>query len=40
MGVIRSNRFERQNSLIPRARLLTESVTVIGTGGIGRQVAL
>jgi phosphoglycerate dehydrogenase-like enzyme len=40
MGVIRSNRFERQDGWIPRTRLLKESVTVIGTGGIGRQVAL
>jgi hypothetical protein len=40
MGVNRSNRFERQDGWIPRARFLQESVTVIGTGGIGRQVAL
>ncbi len=40
MEVIRSDRFGKQNSRIPRARLLEESVTVIGTGGIGRQVAL
>ena len=33
------NRFERQEELVPRSRLLTESATVIGVGAIGRQVA-
>lgn len=34
------DRFERQEELVPRERLLTESVTVIGVGAIGRQVAI
>lgn len=33
------NRFERQEELIPRRRILEESATVIGVGAIGRQVA-
>lgn len=33
-------RFARQETFVPRARLLREEITVIGTGGIGRQVAL
>jgi molybdopterin/thiamine biosynthesis adenylyltransferase len=34
------DRFERQEELVPRERILQESVTVIGVGAIGRQVAL
>ena len=34
------NRFERQQSLVPRERLADVLVTVIGVGAIGRQVAL
>jgi len=34
------DRFDRQEELVPRDRLLRESVTVIGAGAIGRQVAL
>lgn len=34
------DRFERQEELIPRERVLQESVTVIGVGAIGRQVAI
>lgn len=34
------DRFERQAELVPRERILQESVTVIGVGDIGRQVAL
>ena len=33
-------RFDRQEELIPRARMLQESATVIGVGAVGRQVAL
>ena len=41
-GVLNSNqdRFERQASLVPRDRICNTSVTVIGVGAIGRQVAL
>lgn len=35
-----SDRFERQQELVPRERILEESATVIGVGAIGRQVAL
>lgn len=34
------DRFERQEELVPRERILQETVTVIGVGAIGRQVAL
>ena len=34
------DRFERQEELVPRERILCEVVTVIGVGAIGRQVAL
>ena len=34
------HRFVRQQGLVPRERLATLSVTVIGVGAIGRQVAL
>lgn len=34
------DRFERQEELVPRERILREIVTVIGVGAIGRQVAL
>jgi sulfur carrier protein ThiS adenylyltransferase len=34
------DRFEREQELVPRDRLLGETVTVIGVGAIGRQVAL
>jgi sulfur carrier protein ThiS adenylyltransferase len=34
------DRFERQEELVPRERILQEVVTVIGVGAIGRQVAL
>jgi hypothetical protein len=34
------DRFERQQELVPRERILGEFVTVIGVGAIGRQVAL
>lgn len=34
------DRFERQEELIPRERVLEEIVTIIGLGAIGRQVAL
>ena len=34
------DRFERQQELVPRERILKEFVTVIGVGAIGRQVAL
>ena len=35
-----NSRFERQSQLVPHARLVDLSVTVIGVGAIGRQVAL
>ena len=35
-----SDRFVRQHDLVPAERLAELAVTVIGTGGIGRQVAL
>ena len=35
-----SDRFERQQDLVPRERLQDLTVTVIGVGAIGRQVAL
>ena len=34
------DRFDRQQELVPRDRRLRETVTVIGVGAIGRQVAL
>jgi sulfur carrier protein ThiS adenylyltransferase len=34
------DRFERQQDLVPRERILRETATVIGLGAIGRQVAL
>ena len=34
------DRFERQQELVPRERILKEFVTVIGVGAVGRQVAL
>ena len=34
------DRFERQEELIPRGRILKEVVTVIGCGAIGRQLSL
>lgn len=40
MAEVPPNRFEEQEAWIPRQRLLEESATVIGVGGIGRQVAL
>jgi sulfur carrier protein ThiS adenylyltransferase len=33
-------RFARQELFVPRERLLREEITIIGVGGIGRQVAL
>lgn len=33
-------RFAHQETLVPRERLLREEITIIGIGGIGRQVAL
>jgi molybdopterin/thiamine biosynthesis adenylyltransferase len=38
--VIEMGRFERQEGLVPRERLESLDVTVIGVGAIGRQVAL
>lgn len=38
--VTTTGRFERQEELVPRQRLAETSVTVIGVGAIGRQVAL
>src|SRR5262245_4508807 len=35
-----NSRFERQEDLVPQARLADLAVTVIGVGAIGRQVAL
>ena len=35
-----ANRFERQADLVPQDRIAESSVTVIGVGAIGRQVAL
>lgn len=35
-----SDRFRRQQDLVPRERLATDRITVIGVGAIGRQVAL
>jgi phosphoglycerate dehydrogenase-like enzyme len=35
-----TERFARQRDLVPRERLSTIKVTVIGVGAIGRQVAL
>ncbi|MGV3483996.1 MAG: ThiF family adenylyltransferase [Planctomycetaceae bacterium] len=35
-----TSRFERQSQLVPAERLIDLSVTVIGVGAIGRQVAL
>lgn len=40
MALPMPNRFERQEELVPRERILAESATVIGVGAIGRQVAL
>ena len=40
MADLSPNRFERQEDLIPRRRILEESATVIGVGAIGRQIAL
>ena len=34
------NRFERQQDLVPQARLQKVAATVIGVGAIGRQLAL
>ncbi len=34
------NRFQRQHALVPAARLAELSITVIGVGAIGRQVAM
>jgi sulfur carrier protein ThiS adenylyltransferase len=34
------DRFDRQEELVPRERILRERATVIGVGAIGRQVAL
>ena len=39
-ALIVPDRFERQEELVPRERILREVVTVIGVGAIGRQVAL
>jgi tRNA A37 threonylcarbamoyladenosine dehydratase len=39
MGVT-SDRFQRQESLVPRDRLAVLGVSIIGVGAIGRQVAL
>lgn len=36
----RSDRFERQQELVPRDRILGEVVTIVGLGAVGRQVAL
>jgi len=36
----RSNRFQRQEDLVPRDRMAELTVTVIGVGAIGRQVSL
>jgi sulfur carrier protein ThiS adenylyltransferase len=33
-------RFARQEAFVPRERLMREEITIIGLGGIGRQVAL
>lgn len=40
MAEVPPNRFEEQEAWIPRKQLLDESATVIGVGGMGRQVAL
>ena len=40
MALPMSRRFDRQEELVPRARMLPESATVIGVGAVGRQVAL
>jgi hypothetical protein len=40
MALPMPNRFERQEELVPRERILAETATVIGVGAIGRQVAL
>ena len=40
MTTTEGDRFVRQRDLVPRERLATCSVTVIGIGAIGRQVAL
>ena len=34
------DRFPRQASLVPRERLITETITVVGVGAVGRQVTL
>ncbi len=34
------DRFQRQESLVPRDRLMALAVSIIGVGAIGRQVAL
>ena len=39
-SILFSNRFSRQADLVPRERLESLQVTVIGVGAIGRQVAL
>lgn len=38
--VTATDRFVRQASLVPRDRLIAETITVIGVGAVGRQVAL
>ena len=38
--VTATDRFARQASLVPRDRLIAETITVIGVGAVGRQVAL
>jgi len=38
--VVEANRFERQDGLVPQQRLDGTSISVIGVGAIGRQLAL
>lgn len=40
MALLIPDRFDRQEELVPRERVLRESVTIIGVGAIGRQLAL
>lgn len=40
MALLALDRFERQEELVPRERILKEVVTVVGVGAIGRQVSL
>ena len=40
MNSLETDRFVRQRDLVPRQKLASQLVTVIGVGAIGRQLAL